>query len=602
METQMSLSPDDAKMKKMLIRHPDYEAKKQSWSVFRDVWKGGGEFVEKYTKTFSMREDPLDFNIRKELTPCSAHAKTEVVKVKNALSQRFNEVIRKDGPASYMSAIRGDNFGVDLRGSSMNVFMNQKVLEELCPMGKVGVYIDRDILPENATLRETAATRPYLYTYQTEDILSWTIDDSSEENEFKALFLRESYMKIDPETSLTTGVETRYRMLKKVPNGVEVVFYDKVGEQIDKLGQKSTQVYFLNIRAIPFVVFEISESLLREICGHQIALLNLGSCDIVYATKSNFPFYVEQYDARTDGTPFKTQVVPVRNENVEGTVRVTPSTKVPAQTAATEIQVGTVHGRRYAKDLNQPDFIHPSPEPLKVSMEKQEQLKKEIKALLNTSLSNLTANSVEREKQDNEGFESGLHNIGLELEHGERKIVQIWAMYEDQKVTPTINYPKTYSLQTDEDRQEAAKRMSDLRTKVPSRVFQKEMSKQMAHVLLQDKVDAVILDQIKSEIDSADTMTNDAEEIAKDMENGLVDAETASLARGYKKGVVAKAQQEMVQRLILIKASQTSGQGMGAARGVDDGGIDPKAGQKEKKLANTDPSGKPVDNTRGEGK
>jgi hypothetical protein len=39
---------------------------------------------------------------------------------------------------------------------------------------------------------------------------------------------------------------------------------------------------------------------MEDIADYQIALMNLESSDINYMLKSNFPFYVEQYDPRAE--------------------------------------------------------------------------------------------------------------------------------------------------------------------------------------------------------------------------------------------------------------------------------------------------------------
>ena len=43
--------------------------------------------------------------------------------------------------------------------------------------------------------------------------------------------------------------------------------------------------------------------MIKDVVNHQIALLNLGSSDVNYALKSNFPFYIEQKDQRAGGQP-----------------------------------------------------------------------------------------------------------------------------------------------------------------------------------------------------------------------------------------------------------------------------------------------------------
>ena len=61
----------------------------------------------------------------------------------------------------------------------------------------------------------------------------------------------------------------------------------------------------LELRRIPFVLLDIGDSMIKDVVNHQIALLNLGSGDVNYALKSNFPFYVEQRDLRCRGAHLK---------------------------------------------------------------------------------------------------------------------------------------------------------------------------------------------------------------------------------------------------------------------------------------------------------
>ena len=52
----------------------------------------------------------------------------------------------------------------------------------------------------------------------------------------------------------------------------------------------------IDIPEIPFVLMELDTSLMTDIADYQISLLNLASSDVNYALKSNFPFYVAQFN------------------------------------------------------------------------------------------------------------------------------------------------------------------------------------------------------------------------------------------------------------------------------------------------------------------
>jgi hypothetical protein len=592
-------------------RHPDYEKKFKSWDKFRSAWVGGAEFVEKYTSTFSKREDAEDFKARKAASYCPAISKGSVIRIKNAIFQRIGEVTRKGGPKSYRDACNGDKWGVDKLGSSMNTFIGKEVLPELLAIEKVGVFIDAPELPPNFSMMDKVGKRPYIYTYKAEDILAWVPDDSSEPNQFDTLLLREHYLKLDKDNGLPVAWECRYRYMRKVlmsGGGFQVLvqFYNEAGKQTDKNGSvESGKDYYINLPLIPFVVFELSQSLLTDVADYQIALLNLGSSDMAYALKMNFPFYVEQYDPRSEAGPFKTGIVPdtkVRDGVIPRNSQQTPA----ADTAKEEILVGVAKGRRYPIGAERPGFVHPSSEPLVASMKKQEQLKQEIVEILNLTLSNVTAGSIDLESQDRrQGLESGLNNIGMELEHGERRIAAIWALYEDSTEPITVTYPNTYSIKSDAERRAEAKEINELRSGIPSTIYQKENAKQVVLTMLQGKIPQAKLEEAFSEIDSAKTMTSNAEEIKTDLENGLVSTETASVARGYPAGEVAQAKIDHAERIARIQAAQTSEDALknAGARGVPDAAAAPGGGPLEKKVAGSKDGGVP-DSTkvRGEGK
>jgi len=593
------------------FRHPDYDKSLAFWTKYRDAWEGGSGFIEKYTKTYSKREDPAEFSARKDASYCPAISKGSIFRIKNAISQRFGEITRKNGPKSYQDACTGDKWGIDKLGSSMNSFVSQEILPELLALGKVGIYIDAPTLPATFSMRDKIVKRPYIYTFKTEDIIAWVPDETSEPNQFSVLLLREHYLNVDAVTELPIGWNERYRLLKKVlfdngKFGVSVSFYNEAGTQIDKFGEPTTESYSLNIPNIPFVVFALNQSLLTDIADYQVALLNLGSSDMAYALKSNFPFYTEQYDPRSEEGPMKTGIVPTSKSFVDPASPTNTKAQPYSETAQKEVKVGVTAGRRYPVETERPNFIHPSPEPLYASMKKQEQLKHEIQEILNLTLSNVTAGSIDLAVQaSKQGMESGLHNIGLELEHGERQIAAIWSLYEGSEEQITVTYPKTYSLKTDEERRKEAKETNELKTAIPSPTFQKEIGKQVALILLSGKVDATTIDMINKEIDTANTMTSDAEDIAKDLENGLVGNETASLARGYPPGEVEKAKKDHADRIARIQKAQMAEGALRnpGSRGVEDMQTDNDDSSDEKKIAITNSDGlKDKSKQRGEGK
>ncbi len=561
------------------LRHPLYSASFRDWQLWRLTYESGQEFIDQYLKTLSTRESQPDFEFRKSISYCPAFAKEAIVEIKNSIYQRFNDVARIGGSGSYQAAIGGDFRGVDLIGSSINSFIGQEVLPELLTMSRVGVYVDFPRIQPGSTVLEKGTSRPYLCLFSIENICSWACENPEDPNEFTRLLLRETVETYDPEYGMPDGAADRYRYMWKDFDGVHCCYYSAEGDKVEEV--------YLKLPTIPFVVYKIDHSLLTDVSKYQIALLNLASADMSYAIRSNFPFYIEQVDPRVGPTHIKQ-----------------PGEEATSEARTKRIELGAGQGRQYIKDLDPPSFIHPSPEPLKISMEKQEQLKQEIRQLVQLNVSSLNPNkqaSAESKGYDNQGLEAGLSYIGLELERGERRIAQFWSMYEGSPDVATINYPVRYSLKSDNQRNEDAKNLTSLMDKIPSKTAQKEMCKEAVRMLLASKVAITTLGDIEKEIDSAQWLTSDYEQIARDVEMGLVDKETASKARGYPKGVVEKANSEHAERLARINEAQSVGPG---ARGnPDSDGSPTTSGRAEKTESRlTDKDGSPSDKTRGKGK
>ena len=576
------------------IEHPEYSKMLGSWHKFRVTFEGGDSFIDQYLKTFSAREDNRDYNKRKALTYVPAHAKAAVMEVKNAIFQRFPDIKRSGGTDSYKQAVAGENKGVDRHGNTMNGFIGRRVLPDLLAIGKIGVYVDRPRLPDGPTKADVKGNPPYLYTYKAEDILSWSVDPNTQQ--LTALLLRDTINGVDEDTGLVVKDIIRFRHLKLTDGGVEVTFYT------DK-GVKEDGAVILNLSMIPFVIFELSHSLLVDIANYQIALLNLSSSDMNYAMQSNYPFYTEQFEPMADQSYVRQAFDTASLDDEEPRGEGTAGEAADAATAKDpSLKVGVTKGRRYPKGLDRPDFIAPPTEPLKASMDKQEQMKTEIKQLINLAVTTLKPSraSAETKREDAKGLEAGLSYVGLELEYGERQIQDIWAMYEHEKITPAVTYPQNYSLRSEESRRQEAKELTELLPKIPSKTYQKEIAKEVIEITLGHRVTNEELQKARQEIDDADVIVIDPEVIASDLENGLVSAKTASEARGYPKGDVEIAQKEQATRAAAIVAAQSRS----AARGAEDLDPDPKKSAEEEKEESRqrDLDAQNEDKTRGKGK
>ncbi len=576
------------------LTHPEYRNTLNDWEKWRATYKSGDEFIDKYLKQFSVREDSSDFKARKDISYVPAFAKAAVNDVKDAIFQRIADVTRGGGPKSYQNGVLGLSGGVDLAGTSMNSFIGTTILPELLTMGKVGVFVDMPQFP-GETLSDQQDARPYIYHYPVETILNWDIDVKNNKTYSKLLLQDDVYTKCKI-TGLPKAVEKRYRYMWVQDGQVLVQFFNKDSEPIDRFGEKSIDIIVLNIKTIPFVLFEITDSLLRDVANYQIALLNLASSDILYSLKANFPFYVESFDPRADNL-FRR---PVGHDKVPGgedsVTIVQGGERADAITAKNqEIEIGSTVGRRIPKGLDLPHFIHPSSEPLKASMEKQDELKKDIRMLVKLAVSSLAPKMASAESKgfDERGLEAGLSAIGLELEQGERLIAQYWQMYgKEAGETLTVSYPQKYSLQTDQDRWAEVKDLLEVTERMPSVTFKREALKEAARMTLVSKITTEKLSEIKAEIDVAEVVVN-PEELHRDIELGLIDPEAASKAKGYPKGSVDKAKEAHAERVARIAESQAK------ARGVDDkGGIE--AASRDEKM-NKDEDETPKKKTRGPG-
>ena len=198
-------------------------------------------------------------------------------------------------------------------------------------------------------------------------------------------------------------------------------------------------------------------------------------------------------------------------------------------------------------------------------------LKKDIRILVKLNVANLTPKMASGESKsfDERSLEAGLSAIGLELEHGERNIAKYWQAYEDAKADmPTVKYPEKYSLQSDSDKRKEAKDLQESTKGHPSVTYKKEIYKNAAALLIGPSVSKQTMDKINKEIDSADVIVSDPEELNRDIEQTLIDPEAASKAKGYPDGSVEKAEEAHGKRVARIAESQAK------ARGADDlGGL-----------------------------
>ena len=499
------------------LRYKDYVSDSKSWQKWRLVFEGGDDFVTKYLKHFSNREGYADFMARLAMTYSPSFAKEAIIDIRNSIFQRMVEV-QRSGSVEYEEACIND---VDGNGTSMTQFMGSMVLDELLTMKRVGIWIDK------------GEGNPYMYLYQVEDIYNW-----DEEGNPTSILLRDYEPELDDKYGLTTKPKEQYRHARVVGDKVEVTFLDADEKPIG-------DVEVLDFEFIPFVMLSIKESLLKDIAAYQIALLNLASSDINYVLRANFPFYTEQYDAKAD----------MMSKYMEKT---TEGSEI-AQPEGQATEVGVTTGKRYPMGVERPGFIAPPVEPLMASMDKQEQLKQEIRILVNLSLSNMspTRSSRESKQQDEKGLEAGLSFLGQELEKAERKIAYFWQQYLGDTEEYTVSYPKDYSLKTDSERQAEADVDLKLIDRLPSLTAKKELSKKMMATLFGGRLAAKKLATILEEVDNLEVVITDPDRLYSDLENHLVSNKTASQARGYSEDESDQAQIDHAEKLSRIAVAQS---------------------------------------------
>lgn len=575
-------------------RHPSFNSTFIDWEKWRDVYNGGEEFRDRYLKKFTRREDDEDFRDRRDMTPIPGFAGGAIDNIRDSIFGRLGDVLRKGGTLSYQQAIAGENGGVDLRGSTMNYFLGFKCLTDLLVMGKVGAYVDMPEISGEATLANTQGKRPYLYPYAVEDILNYSCSNPENPSEFKSVLLRDTVMNYDSRTFLPIDYSQRYRLvwIDDATGFVNVQFLNSEGQDISRDGVLGVGPVQLGIRRIPFVLMDIGKSLIKGVCQHQIAMLNLGSSDVSYALKSNFPIYTEEKSRKGAGGHQKLA-------SADG------SASTGGQGATTKThEVGPQHGRFYDEGTERPGFIAPPSEPLTVSMTLQTKLENDIRKLVNLAVQGLPQRaSAESKGMDNQGLEAGLSYIGLVLEAAERRIADFWTAYEEKTPTkrPTtiISYPDRYELKSEETRIDEATKLSKLLTSVPSRKAKKEIAKNIATTLFRGKATVQTIDDIHKEIDAAKYTTSDVETIIKAKEvGGVVGNQTASIALGFDDEEYLQAEKDQIKLAKQVAEAQGIGKpgaagGDPAARGIPALSADP-ANAVKKERTNDDGTKKPT--------
>lgn len=626
------------------VYHPFYNANALYWDRYRRAWESGDKFVNRYLKTFSARESDEDFVSRRDITPSPGLVKAAIQQLRNSIFSKMKHVVRDGGSRTFAESCLGINGGIDLQGSTMNTFMAISALEELMVMGRVGIYVDMPPIrlntriddslygPPNAaknvggvvrelsgpsgsnfydpnrrsnlllgnstssnqlavmnserSIAAVAGKRPYCYLYQAEQIRSWRWWQNGPKSEFQSLLLVDLVDTCDDDSNLPNGTEERYRRYEirdtEVGKRVFVSFYDASGDPCSFIGAKLDDVLEqqLDIDRIPFILMDLPESLLCDAVMYQIAIMNLNSSDIAFALYSNFPLYTEPYDPRSE-SPF------IKRGGEAGDFEETEIVETGAQV-----------GKRYPFGQNQPAFINPSPEPMRVSMEKQAAMKEELRNLIHMSVASL---AIEQPSLDN-----GLGYLAGMLQVAEMRVAEYWQMYENVDNSVNIIYPTQFQFVDVKQAHAEVDQDVILAEKVTSPTLKRELMKKVVAAKVGNTLSIATHLKIVKEIDGNDIQILDSAALFKDIEAGVVSLTTASKLRGYPAGDVEVAKVDHAERLARIQASQAptvnseNGPDINKARGVADKGGDTKSGKDEKAAAKDNTKrGAPKDVGRG---
>ncbi len=573
--------------------HPDYKDKQEDAKKWRLTATGGSKYKDEY---LTQRPNEKDFSTRADISYIPAFAKEAVLEIARAIHQRMPRVSRTGGTSTFLDVAKGELGGVDRKNSSMNSFVSRNCVNELCFMGRVAICVD-NVIPAGPTKADLKATdHPYIYAYAWEDIRDWAYS-SIDPARLKYIILREKVDIFDEIGYRTEQKERFRRYFDDETGGVTVEFVNDAGESITPDNQPGGAPTTLLVSRIPVVIADLGMSLLEDVVDHQISLMNLASMDMSYAIRSNIPFYVEQRDNYNSDAftqlsyrlPKDSQGNPVNPEDL------TEDSRKQFIRDRDQLAVGATIGRYYAKDMNQPNFINPSSEPLEASMKKQDQIKSEIRDLVSLSVKSL-GNKFQSEMAkniDQRPMEAGLSYIGLILEATENEVSSIWAEYET-KDKSVVKYPEQYNLLSESERQDQIKQDAALMSVVPSQTFRREMQKNIVHTKFGHLLDPSIVAIMDQEIESTNAPTSDPLELRSDVEAGLVSAEYASNVRGYPAGEAAKAQVEKANRLNVQTQLQS-------AAHVNPDAQPQGAGKAEKAVVNN-PDVNLADQTRGKGK
>lgn len=528
-------------------RHPEWTEDHVRWIKWRMAYDGGEDFVKTYLQKYH-DESLFEYERRRALTFNPPHSKGVVNTIRDSFAVKLPDVAR-DGSEEYLDWCANN---VDNCQSNMSTFIGEQVFPEMLALQTCGVWMDAPIRYDGEDLAAARERLPFLFTIRRENVLSWYHDP--ETNELLS-FLCQEWVPVRNEWGLVVDVAKRYRYAQMIPdyfgsdgNGVRVMFIDKDGHLTSDniVDPETAEPKVIQMSRIPFIEFSIPKSLMEDIADMQTTLMNLNSCDVDFLFKQNFPVWTEQIDAELEG---ERELMARANhdgsqESAEANVKMHKRT------------VGSNRGVAYDKGLNPPAFVAPSPEPIRVSMEKQQAIATDIRVVSNIALTSMSIAALEQsgasKEADRVGLEASLAFLASVVETGEKDIAALFHEMMGIQEEPTVVYPRNFNVKTDAENRAEAKELIEIRDSIPVAAFQKEMNKRISAAALRGHVDPEVEAGIDEAIDGHidwDTSVEHANAMTMHRQNGLVTSDMASVLMGFPAGQAALARNEKAEDL-----------------------------------------------------
>jgi hypothetical protein len=519
---------------------------------WRYCYEGGRIFRDEYLLPFNDREDDADFERRRDLTPIPGYARKEINRVKNSLSQRFPDIMRRGGSASWRSAVHGIGRGVDLRGTSMNSFMTKHIVPDLLVIGQVGVLIeapqvltnDPSGIPSQADVPKNF--RPYLKRYRIEEYGTPIPAPTDSPSDWQAVMLEETKRIFEDRTLVTTDETTFTFYFLDASRGNRVSI-----QKLDSSGTDQEPEQRTELEAIPFTVFDIQDSLMRDACSYQITLLNMISADSSNAIDANFSTLTRQRGGAN------------ASAHLRG--------------ADDEVEVGVRKGLFYESGDERPGYISQPTGPMKVSLEFRRELKEEVHELVTGVIADLGEDGT---------LDAGLAYVGSCMNDGESRCWDHWAAYEavnpSRRQPSLVSYPDDWSLKSDQSRVEEASQKLDIMNKIPGRKAKKQAAVSAIQTLWRGKVSIKDLDAMIAEVMAAPYTTSDPDILDKVAERNLAGPQALSMGYGFEPDEYLKGQEERDRRAKAQAEATADAQG-GTAQGLNEGSVDDASNKEARK-------------------